>query len=195
MKNITTIIQVILIAAVLGLYGLYFSKNSETKKCNSTARIASGDLSIAYVKMDSLLINYKFAQDLHEEFTGKSEAYNKEFATKRVKFEREAASFQEKIQKGGFTSQQRAIQERDRLAGVEQEIKKMDYELSNKLAEMQAQNNRRIVDTINHFLDEFNAEANYTYIINASSVLKGQEPNNITAEILEKLNTRYEAMK
>ena len=83
------------------------------------------------------------AQELHDDFTKKQEAYNTEYGTKRQTFEKEAAAFQEKLQRGGFLTEQRAVQERDRLVGKEQEIMKLDQELSSKLAELQTTNNKQ----------------------------------------------------
>ncbi|NLA41084.1 MAG: hypothetical protein GX874_06700, partial [Smithella sp.] len=54
-------------------------------------------------------INFlSFIQALEDEFAKKQEAYNTEFGTKRQSFEKEAAAFQEKLQRGGFLTEQRA---------------------------------------------------------------------------------------
>jgi outer membrane protein len=152
---------------------------------------SDGVLRIAYVKADSVIMNYDLAEDLHDEFTQKQEAYNSEFGTKRQSFEKEAAAFQEKLQRGGFLTEQRAIQERDRLVGKEQEILQLDQDLSGKLAELQAANNKQILDSLLNYLNEFNKTHHYDYILNGSDVLVGSEANNITAKVLKALNERY----
>jgi outer membrane protein len=146
---------------------------------------------IAYVKADSVILNYDLAQDLHDEFTKYQEAFNTEFGTKRQTFEKEAAAFQEKLQRGGFLTEQRAVQERDRLVGKEQEILQLDQELSGKLAEMQAANNKQILDSLLSYLRDYNRTRKYDYILNGAEVLVGDEANNITAEVLKALNERY----
>jgi outer membrane protein len=128
---------------------------------------------------------------LHDDFTKKQEAYNSEFGTKRQSFEREAAAFQEKLQRGGFLTEQRAIQERDRLVGKEQEILQLDQELSGKLAELQATNNKQILDSLLNYLQEYNKDKKYDYIFNGAEILVGDEGHNITAEVLKALNERY----
>lgn len=194
MKGSSLIVSVVALIAVAVLYVLYFTGNSnpaiesEVKEALATSE---GALRIAYVKADSVILNYELAQDLHDEFTKKQEAYNSEFGTKRQTFEREAAAFQEKLQRGGFLTEQRAIQERDRLVGKEQEILQLDQELSGKLAELQTTNNKQILDSLMNYLNEYNKNKKYDYIFNGAEILIGNEAQNITAEVLKALNERY----
>jgi outer membrane protein len=195
MKRPSFIISVIALAAVGVLYIIYFTGKRPSGEESSPAVKNSGSektaLRIAYVKADSVILNYDLAQYLHDEFTKKQEAYNSEFGSKRQTFEQEAAAFQEKLQRGGFLTEQRAIQERDRLVGKEQEILQLDQELSGKLAEMQAANNKQILDSLLSFLKEYNKTRKYDYIFNGGEILIGDEANNITAEVLKALNENY----
>lgn len=196
MKSTSLIVGIVSLVAVAVLYILHFTGSEErAEEINQTimSRVPKGDgsLKIAYVKADSVILNYDLAQDLHDQFTKSQEAYNAEYGSKRQSFEKEAAAFQEKLQRGGFLTEQRAIQERDRLLGREQEIAKLDQELSGKLAEMQQANNKQILDSLINCLKEYNKNKNYDYILNGAEVLIGDEANNITKEILQALNARY----
>lgn len=195
MKGSSTIVSVVALIAVAILYVLHFTRNTKTDETlpavSETTTNTGSSFKIAYVKADSVILNYELAQDLHDEFTKKQEAYNSEFGTKRQSFEREAASFQEKLQRGGFLTEQRAIQERDRLVGKEQEILQLDQELSGKLAELQATNNQQILDSLLNYLEEYNKNNKYDYILNGAEILVGNEAHNITAEVLKALNERY----
>lgn len=197
MKKTSLFVNAILALAIVVLYVLHFGSankgnigTSESKQPNKTGN----GLKVAYLKMDSLLLNYELALDLHDEFTKKQAAYNNEFGEKRNEFEKQALAFKDKLQRGGFLTQERAIQERDRLAGQEKEIQKLDMELSGKLAEIQQQNNQQLFDSINNYLKVYNETQNYTYIVNGSSVLIGEEGLNITGEVLKALNDRYESI-
>jgi outer membrane protein len=138
-----------------------------------------------------VILNYDLSQDLHDDFTKKQEAYNTEYGSKRQSFEKDAAAFQEKLQRGGFLTEQRAVQERDRLVVKEQEILKLDQELSSKLAEMQQANNAQILDSLMSYLEVYNVDKKYDYIFNASNILIGNEADNITAEVLKAMNEKY----
>lgn len=194
MKGTSLPLIIVLFVAVAVLYVLHFTSGNSSANEQAGAENAgtdSGTVKIAYVKADSVILNYDMAQDLHDEFTKKQEAFTSEYGTKRQTFEKEAAAFQEKVQRGGFLTEQRAIQERDRLVGKEQEIVKLDQELSTKLAEQQAANNQQILDSLLNYIKIINAEKKYDYVFNAADILIGQEAHNLTGEVLKALNERY----
>jgi outer membrane protein len=137
------------------------------------------------------VVNYDFAQEMHDGFTRQQEAFTKEYGEKRNRFESQAAAFQEKVQRGGYLTQERAMQDRDRLMGEEQQIAKLDQELSAKLAQMQADNNKQLLDSVMNYLKIYNKDKKYSYILNAAEVLIGDEAHNITKEVLTGLNSRY----
>ncbi|HZH72901.1 MAG TPA: OmpH family outer membrane protein [Mariniphaga sp.] len=195
MKGSSFIVSVVALIAVAVLYVLYFTGNRQGENAITQGEKSGSEegtsLRIAYVKADSVILNYDLAQVLHDDFTKKQEAYNSEFRTKRQSFEKEATAFQEKLQRGGFLTEQRAIQERDRLVGKEQEIMKLDQDLSGRLAELQATNNQQILDSLLSFLKEYNQQQKYDYIFNGAEVLVGNEAHNITQEVIAALNDRY----
>ena len=198
MKGSSLIVSVILFLAVAVLYVLHFTGGKSQVRSQGMESNTSGSesgLKIAYVKADSVILNYEMSQELHDDFTKKQEAYTTEYGTKRQTFEKEAAAFQEKLQRGGFLTEQRAVQERDRLVGKEQEILKLDQELSAKLAELQQNNNQKILENIMDYLKRYNETAGYDYIFNGADVLVGNEAHNITAKVLQALNEEYTAQK
>ncbi|WP_167615033.1 OmpH family outer membrane protein [Maribellus sediminis] len=198
MKGSSLVVSAILFVAVAVLYVLHFTgngNNTQSSQVRSSNGESAGGLRIAYVKADSVILNYELSQDLHDDFTKKQEAYTTEYGTKRQLFEKEAAAFQEKLQRGGFLTEQRAVQERDRLMGKEQEILKLDQELSNKLAELQQANNQQILDKLMDYLKKYNETAQYDYIFNGAEILIGNEAHNITGEVLTALNEEYKASK
>lgn len=198
MKGTSLIVSIVLFVAVAVLYILHFTGegNGSTEVTEpNVSQTKTGGLKIAYVKADSVLLNYDLAQDLHDDFTKKQEAYTNEYGTKRKSFEKEAAEFQEKVQRGGFLTEQRAIQERDHLLGKEQEMQKLNQELSTKLAELQNENNQQLLDSLMSYIKVINAKEGYDYILSGSGILIGDEAHNLTADILEALNERYAGTK
>ncbi|HSH19720.1 MAG TPA: OmpH family outer membrane protein [Draconibacterium sp.] len=194
MKGTSLIVSIVLFIAVAVLYVLHFTGGSgkgQNSGSDDRAVISRDGLKIAYVKADSVILNYKLAEFLHDDFTKKQEAYTSEYASKRQSFEKDAAAFQEKLQRGGFLSEQSAVRERDRLVGIEQEILKMDQDLSAKLGEMQNTNGQQVLDSLQSCLKSYNVSKKYDYILNASSILIGDEGDNITADILKLMNDKY----
>jgi outer membrane protein len=194
MKN-SIIVNIVLAIAIAGLYVIYFTGNNKGKTSQpDVATDANKPLTIAYVKMDSMLFTYELAKKLNTDFSEKKQAYRKEYTDKRIRFERDAATFQEKVQRGGFLTEDRARQEQERLVGVQQEIQKLDYDLTQKLSEMQGQINQQIVDSISSFLKSYNEIKKYDVILNSSSMLEGSAKYNITKEVTKGLNDRYRSL-
>jgi len=194
MKN-STIINILLAVAIIVLYTLHFTNGSKVMTIQpSLFSGSSKTLSIAYVKMDSMLYTYELAKKLNAEFSEKQEAFKKEYTDKRVKFDKEAAAFQEKVQRGGFLTEDRAKQEHDRLEGVQQEIQRLDNDLSQKLNEMQAKIQQQLTDSISSYLKGYNARKRYDIILNGASMLEGSSQYNITKEVSDGLNARYKSL-
>jgi len=198
MKGTSLIVSIVLFVLIAVLYVLHFAGGQQAG--NQGALVTSGNggaggVSIAYVKADSVIMNYDLAQEMQDDFSKKQEAYTTEYGTKRQIFEKEAAAFQEKLQRGGFLTEARAVQERDRLLGKEQEILKLDQELSAKLADIQQQNNKQILDKLMEYLNRYNETAKYTYIFNGADVLIGDQAHNITATVLAAMNEEHQKSK
>ena len=193
MKGTSLIVSIVLFVAVAVLYVLHFSGNKQKDSTSDNPKtvVSHDGLKIAYVKVDSVILNYTLAEELHDEFTKRQEAYTNEYGTKRQSFEKDASDFQEKLQRGGFLTQQHAIQERDRLLGIEDEVNKLDQELSGKLADFQTANNKQILDSLMSCINTFNAGKKYDYIFNATNILVGKDADNITAVVLKMMNERY----
>lgn len=193
MKNTSLILIVILFIAVAGIYILHFTGNKANGSGDADASTdgTSSELKIAYIKVDSLVVNYAFAQEMQDNFVKQQEAYTKEYGEKRNRFESQAAAFQEKVQRGGFLTQESAMQERNRLMGEEQQISKLDQELSTKLSQIQSDNNKQLLDSLINYLKVYNKDKKYSYILNSGDVLIGDESFNITKEVLTNMNTRF----
>ena len=195
MKGTSLVVSAVLFVAVAVLYVLHFTGSSANEGTPINAASGTGGLRIAYIKADSVLLNYTLSQDLHDEFTKQQEAFTTEYGTKRQSFEKEAGAFQERLQRGGYATEERAVQERDRLLGKEQELQKLDQELSTKLAKIQQDNNNKILDNMMDYLERYNEKAGYDYILNGANVLIGPETTNITADVLKALNEEYDVAK
>ena len=194
MKN-STVVNIVLALAVAGLYIIHFSGSHKDKSAPvNNANGTNNPLTVAYVKMDSMLFTYELAKKLNSEFAEKKETFRKEYTDKRMKFERDAAAFQEKVQRGGFLTEERAKQEQERLVGLQQEIQKLDYDLTQKLSEMEGRIKEQIIDSISSYLKSYNATKKYDIILNSASMLEGSAQFNITKEVTQGLNDRYKTL-
>ncbi|QZT36610.1 OmpH family outer membrane protein [Halosquirtibacter xylanolyticus] len=183
-KKTSNSIALLLSLIVVLVFSACNQNNQETK--TASAPVNNGK--IAFVRMDSLVVNYYLAKEINEAFQETQKGYNKEFGAKKQKFTEDAQAFQAKLQRGGFLTETSARKERDRILAMEQEVKKMDYELSAKLQKIQAENNQRVLDSLNAVLDRFQDAQHYKYILDGAAVLRTEGGDNITSEILDILN-------
>ncbi|GET32227.1 hypothetical protein PbJCM13498_10900 [Prolixibacter bellariivorans] len=197
MKNNSTIIHVILALAVIGLYVLYFTgnKKGQSNQTVTEAQDENAPVKVAFVKLDSVLVNYDLAKELNDNFKSKQDAYTNEYGQKRINFEKQANAFQEKLKRGGFLTQERAMQERNRLIGMQQEIQKLDNDLSSKLQSMQQEINQQVIDSISNYVKIYNADKKYDLIFSNANLLEGSDQHNITREVITALNKRYHSSK
>ena len=193
MKNISTIINVVLVIAVAVLFYLHFSgSQTETKtvKAKNVETAESGE--IAYVNIDSLTKNYKFFEDLRELLMQKQQNSELSLNRKAAAYEKEAIDFQEKIQKHLITQRQ-AEEMQQKLMAKQQNILKLRETLGMQLAQDERAMNKQLHDSINSFLLDFNQDR-FKMILSVSigqNLLYGDEALNITEEVIEGLNNRY----
>ena len=134
----------------------------------------------------------QLAIDLHNDFMNKQQQYNSDFNKKQKDFEDQASAFQEKVQRGGFLTEERALKERDRIMVMQDDIKQMNYDLSSKLSQMETAINQRLADSIINYVKVYNQKHHYSYILsNTGNIVIGDSRHNITKEIIDGLNARY----
>lgn len=162
MKKINLISQLILAIALVVLYVLYFTKDS---KCSNAASLSLHDsgqvevkLPIAYINLDSLLLDYNYSQDLNEQLLRKRENSQASYNQKARQFEQEAAEFQRKYENNAFLSQQRLQSEQQRLLQKQQELQELDERLSQELAAEMQKMNEQLRDTIYAYLKIYNKD-------------------------------------
>ena len=80
------------------------------------------------------------------------------------------------------------------LVIAQQEIQKLDYELTQKLNEMQGQISQQISDSIASYIKSYNEIKKYDFILNSQYMLEGSPQFNITKEVTKGLNDRYKSL-
>lgn len=191
MNKIQILINVILVAAVATLFGLHFAG----KKTPVAEPIAQTELlPVAYVNMDSLLLNYTFAQDANEKLMKKQEDARLKLNTKARTLQNEMADFQHKLENNAFLSRERAEKEQQRLIQKQQELQELEAKLTEDIMMENQKLNVQLADTLTKFIEEFNADGRYHMILTNTAkdnILVAAEQYDVTPQVLETLNKRY----
>jgi outer membrane protein len=198
MKKHFALVSACLIAGA-GLAGMIScssdAKTSSVEPCRAAVSDSSR-LPIAYINVDSLLMNYNFAKDLNEELIRKTEDARMTLNSQAQSLEKEYNEFQRKLQTNAFLSEDRAQQEANRLQKKKDALDQQSALMQQDLAQQQAQMNARLGDTIRNFLKEYNAQKKYEMIFSNTmydNILIDFPNYDITNEVLTLLNDRYAA--
>jgi outer membrane protein len=198
MKNISLIVNVVLIIAVTALFIIVFSD----RRVDDNGQVngdSAEDLSaqLVFINTDSLLLKYEYARVLSEKLISKEEASRTDL-NERVKiFQQDMSEFQRKLQNNGFLSLERAQSEESRLRRKEQELQDLNSRFSNELMVEQDKMNRELRDTITLFLSTYCKERSYQMVLSntmGDNLLYAQESLDVTNEVAEKLNARYKVI-
>lgn len=193
MNKVQILINVVLVAAVAALFAIVLSgkKNSEVPAVvTETSKV----MPIAYLNVDSLLVNYLFAQEASEKLMKKQEDARLKLNTKARTLQNEMADFQRKLENNAFLSRERAEKEQQRLLKKQQELQELEAKLTEDIMIENQKLNMQLADTLTNFLKSYNADGRYHVILSNSAkdnVLMAAEGYNITNEVVDALNARY----
>ncbi|MCL1943893.1 MAG: OmpH family outer membrane protein [Candidatus Azobacteroides sp.] len=194
MKNINYLISAVLAVCVIILFILHFSSKKEsapTFAIKGSSDSIGTVLPVAYVRLDSLLVNYNFSKDVSEALLKKHEDSRLAYTQRARQLQSDMNKFQEKIQNNAFLSRERAEAEQQALIRKQQDLQKMEQDLSNDFAKEQQKLNDQLKDSITLFLKEYNKIKKYQLILTGEAVLQGEDAYDITKEVVDGLNARY----
>ena len=195
MNKIQICINVILGAAIIALFILFFVGRKPAAPAQApVAQVAEGNLPIAYLNTDSLLVNYLFAQEASDKLMTKQEDARLKLNTKARTLQQEMADFQRKLENNAFLSRERAESEQQRLVRKQQELENLEQKLTQDIMLENQKLNMQLGDTLTSFLKEYNADGRFHIILANSSkdnILMAADGYDITSEVVDALNARY----
>ena len=194
MKNLSIGLNVLLLIAVIVLYILHFSGNGKSTGSQDGVATVNAEAKIVYINMDTLLNNYTQSRELNEAFLKKLEANRTELNVKAKNLDREVADFQRRVENNGFLTRERAEQAQTELLIKQQNLQKLQQEMSENAQREQMEINRKLYDAITDFLTDYNKSRGYELILSTTlggNVLFAQKGFDITNEVVNLLNALY----
>ena len=194
-KNLSLILNAILLIAVIILFILVLGKkqgkhDTVVQKNDSTVVV---NLPIAYVNLDSLLLNYTFAKSANEALISKQENSRATLNSRARTLQNEMDEFNRKLENNAFLSRERAEDAQKSILKKQQELQQLEGNLSKQLMEQQEKMTNQLRDTINAFFKEYNKNGKYELIISNTAndnVLYSKETYDITNDVIKQLNER-----
>ncbi len=197
MKNFTkNSILAIAFASILMFAQCTPSANEQTAQTVQTEQTGNA-LKVAYVNLDSLMSKYNFAQDINKEMMRKEEDIKMKLTEKYKALQADQADFERKYKNNVYATPERAQSEYNRIVEKEQEIVQLEQNLTLEFEREGLLKNQALRDSINKFVEEFNKEAGYDFIITklGENLLYANPAYDVTNQITEGLNKRYAETK
>ena len=200
MKKLPLILSILALAGVIALAVISLAKGGDKKPAPVETEANAQKGAIVYFNMDRVLAEYDMANDLRSVFETKANSINQEVQRRVNKFQKDANSFQDKINKGLMTQSTAQVQSQklqEQQASVENYANQKQQEI---LEEQQVMLNQ-ISDAINTFITSFNEEKQYAMILASQGdilpmpVVTGDAALDITDALIEGLNAAYVAEK
>lgn len=209
-ETIQNVVNSVLVTAVVALFVLHFTSGSKSEAQTEENNVAEiqpiGDLlPIAVVNTDSIFQHYTLAVESSEQWMSqyenslvqldsKATAFQKEYET----FQKDVADFQRKVDAGAFLTQERMQSEANKLQTKEQQLMNKQQELENfrqkasaDLVANQEALAKQLQDSVQAFLNVYNADGHLHLIVNDAAFLNKVAGYDITEEVIEGLNARY----
>lgn len=148
---------------------------------------------IAFVNTDSLFKQLEMYKDMEEELIAERMKAENRYRGEAQKLEKDYNNLRDKAQ---FMTQAQGEIEQAKLMSRRDELLKMEEDLSEKLATKESASLQKIKDTLEAFLERYNREKGYHYILGKSQIggiLYANYALDITADVVSGLNAEYKA--
>lgn len=153
--------------------------------------------SIAFIELDTVIAHFDMATDKSSELETKQKNSEAELTAKSQAFDRDVKDYQNKAQKGLITRATAAEMEQT-LAQQQQNLINLRDQMAYNLNEESVVAQRQVLEYINEYLQEFNSDHKYEYILAKQfpgPILYADSAMDITSAVIEGLNTKYNSEK
>jgi len=202
MKHTNTIVNIVLTISIIVLYILHFCGQGSCKTTSNTSPSKGSSkmvqMPVAYINIDSLLLNYTYSKDLNEVLIRKRENAQATLTQKARQLDLEMQEFQRKHENNAFLSEQSFKSQQQALVKKQQDLQALEENLTQELMKEQQKMNEQLRDSIYKFLQTYNKDKKYQLIISNTmndNIMVADPSYNITNEIVEILNKKYKKSK
>lgn len=190
MKNLSLILNIVLLLAVIYLYVDRFSNKKMEEPASETTAEDAGPLNIVHINLDTLHEKTEKFQQKRAELEKRQTEAEASLTARARAFEKEVIAFQQKLQSGTMTPKA-AQDEEARLAKKEQSIMQERERMATDLLQETDNFNLAFTNEVKGYLDSLKTQMKYDYILvtgSGSPVLLSNEKLDITQQVLNLLN-------
>lgn len=197
-QKIFSFISVLSLIGVIVVITLFiFKGNNINNDTSSTPIIQNGELRIAYVDTDSIMLQYEYAKDLEQGLKSYQKQLESSYESQLRKLQTDFENYQKTGDKLTLTEQRRKEED---LMKRQQELPEVQQRMMSQLQERQVEDNKKLLNSVYAFIKDYNSKNKKFNIILSksyvsSSVLYADQGLDITKEIIKGLNQEYKDLK
>jgi outer membrane protein len=195
--SLQKLLTTVLFIAVGVLYFIHFSTvNSKeeitTNTQPSTKNFSSSqNLKIAYVNSDTVSKHYLFAEKIQTSLLAKRSSAENQIKGKYSSYEKMVVEYQNEAP---IMGQREAAEKAQNIGLLEQEIMKLEKDLSDRLALEEMELTTDYIKKTDVFMQKIGRKLGYDYVLSyrlGGSMLFADSVHEITSEIIKELNKEY----
>ena len=189
MKNISLILNAILLVAVAVLYYLHFSSKSHAVAEDSSA--SASDLKIAYINSDSVLKYYEFFKINKEKLESKGKKLDQDFRNRAQSLQNDISAYQRNV--SSMTIGQAKAVEED-LGKKQQNLQLYQRSLEQEIMTEQSKMNEDLYAKITAYLKQYGEQKGLEVVLKydpTSDLLYGGKTIDITQDVIAGLNEAF----
>ena len=193
MKNISLLLNAVLIVAVGILYYLHFSGRPTSSPSGTTA--VPGDIKIAYINSDSVLKNYEYFKVTRERLESKGKKLDQDLRNRAQGLQNDYEAYQRNV--SNLTIGQAKSLEED-LAKKQQNLQLYQQSLTQEMSSEELKITQDLYKRVTDFLKKYGNEKGLQVVLKldtSSDLLFGGESLDITKEVTAGLNEAYQLEK
>lgn len=189
MKNLSLILNAILLVAVGVLYYLHFSAGKSSGTSESS--VTPSDLKIAYINSDTVLKYYEYLKTTQVRLEEKTKKMDQDYRNRAMGLQNEIAAYQRNV--SSMTLGQVRATEED-LGKKQQNLQMYQQTLSQQLMDEQGKIQKELYDRITVFLKKYGSDKGLQIVLKfdpTSDLLFAGQPLDISQDVITGLNAEY----
>lgn len=195
MKNLSLILNIVLLVAVSVLYYLHFSGSGTAATSGGASAELPSDIKIAYINADSVLKYYDYLKLNKDKMEAKTKKLEQEYRARATGLQNEVSAYQRNVNTMTL-GQVRAVEED--LQKKQQNLQMYQQSLTQQLMEEEAKLNKELYDRITTFLKKYSADNGIQFVMKydpSSDLLYGGQALDISQYVIKGLNEEFQAEK
>lgn len=192
-------IMVLLVAAISVISVSCGNKDNKTDAAKTIhemiARADSLLPNYRYVDLDSVLSSYNLAKDYNEEMLRMQTNMESEVKRHESSLQSFATTMQNKLQNNGYLSEASYKADQQQITDMQNKAQRAVAALQNNFETAAIIAQKTVNDSIEAFIREYNLQKGYDAIFFKAATLYVNPALDITQEVIEGLNARYNKVK